>query len=412
MKGSLEEEISYSILATTAPSSPLSSLPEASVVNDESLGEEAKPQSDLNDTQILMPQQSTTQSEEPSSNVVPTAQRPRRKRIVLQESTFSSTTPDRTIRKQSPTQQFRTMLKPKPNFNPSTASATSPASGGQRNYFIVNDEMGRPISPAPTPAPKGLFEVRDEMGQIIRPPAPPSKVVATNPSTTCTDSAANLQHVHDDDDKGTTVAPPPPKTVPRSGLSKFTETQQLFKVSGISDFGVSNEILQLSGRSNRRQMVWKDVNKNVPAGRYDADEEPIRVTKDSLGTSPTVAASTKFSSLSDPALSPTPTTETGSDPLPNASKDLSSTPKDESVLFVVRDEMGKQIDPAPTAAPKGLFEVRDEMGNAIDPPPVKQRQRVPSSIPKSGLSKFTATKELFKVSGMTEFAIPSEMHQI
>lgn len=407
-------DMSYSLLASTTTNSPSSPRTPPGESESSEGGQRYTKEQTL-ETQFTLtdPEASDTNSDQTATTM--TAPKPRRTRIVLQESTFSSSsTPVRTVRKQTPTQQCRTMLTPK--LSSSSSAATTPATttkGENQYFFIVNDEMGRPINPAPTTAPKGLFEIRNEMGEVITPPSPAPR--KTTPPTV-SNQRAKQDELHIQDEDGTTIAPPPapaPSRMPRSGLSKFTETQQLFTVSGIPDFGVSNEMLQLSGRPRRRQVKWRDVNNSVPSGQYDAHNAPIRVTEESLVTPPVTPPMASSPPVVAPEQAPP---ETIPDPVPAPLNELSSAPIEEEELFVVRDEMGKQILPTPTQAPKGLFEVRDEMGNVINPPSQK-RQKSPTassttSIPKSGLSKFAATKELFKVSGMSEFAIPSEMQQL
>jgi hypothetical protein len=86
-------------------------------------------------------------------------------------------------------------------------------------------------------------------------------------------------------------------------------------------------------------------------------------------------------------------------------------------LFIVTDEMGRRLNAPPAPKPKGLFEVRDEMGNVISPDPAtsKATSTVSTSgmaIPKMGLSKFTATQQLFKVSGESGFVAPIEIMEL
>lgn len=177
-------------------------------------------------------------------------------------------------------------------------------------------------------------------------------------------------------------------------------------------------------------MRWNDLNDNTATGRYDGHQEPIRVTEESLNGGPRAEAPVAESlPAAAPVMEtpPVPAQDTTEAPLesvpeiPEASAPSAPKEEDPELFFIVKNEMGQPIHPKPKPAPKGLFEVRDEMGRVINTPPpttVAPKQQVAtatashSELPKSGLAKFAATKELFKVSGMSEFGIPSEMRQL
>jgi hypothetical protein len=416
LKGSSGDEISYQILATTAVVS--SSVSSSTQVEKDSFRAKREDWSSLNSfnaTRDDVPGSSTTKSANPST--VLSADKPKSsRRMVLEESTFSSMIPVRRVRKQAPARQYRTMLSPKVSTNPARTAATSPSStpvhAGYQSLFIVSDERGKPILPVKTPSPKGLFEVRDEMGQLVIPPSRPLK--GSRPASNNVHADPRKHNFHIQDEDGTPVVSPPaaaPSPVPQSGLSKFTATQQLFKISGTSDFRVPNEILQLSGRSSKIQMKWKDVNGNLSPERYDAHEEPIRVTRDTLSRSQT-AASPQTAPPITPETTRVQSPESVQESLPSISDVESHASTSQTDLVVVHDEMGESVDPASKKLQTGHFNTRDDLGNVFNPVSPSPKETIPkeNSVPQSGLSKFAATKELFKVSGMSDFAVPSEIY--
>ncbi len=117
-------------------------------------------------------------------------------------------------------------------------------------------------------------------------------------------------------------------------------------------------------------------------------------------------------------------------PIVTASAPSSPTDNRNSNLFIVNDEMGRQIYPVPIEPPKGLFEVRDEMGRIIPtattPSPslaandinkfatMRDNNSTLANIPRpnSGLSKFKFTREMFSVSGGSNLGLSPEILQL
>jgi hypothetical protein len=347
----------------------------------------------------------------------------RRRFIPLQESTFSSASRVQKVQESSPALTSGTVMM-RPRISANKRDTTTSQQIQKKSYFVVSDEMGRPIHPEPTRTSKGLFEVRDEMGNII--PTSPSP----RPKST----------VKTAENDRTLSSPVSSRGKPQS------RSQALFTVWGESNFGASKEILTLSADSNKRLRYWNEINDNTCQEQYDAEQEPVKVdaTKSTIdnrmkklsineGASATdrlsVAealdtvspTSDEISIRSESTDSPPVTNEIPSPPPTVADTTSSEAKESRSVqaedLFIVTDEMGRRLNAPPAPKPKGLFEVRDEMGNVISPDPAtsKATSTVSTSgmaIPKMGLSKFTATQQLFKVSGESGFVAPIEIMEL